>query len=164
MAARTQKIQDIMDAVVASLKANSDITDFLGAGIDSVFQYQHQKRLDEILITHPEAVAPALIVHTPDETWTNDGATHDRNPSFAVNTIVYDPKGYEVRLATAMEIREIIYETLIDSTLGLTDPIPVPVQPGTAAFSHDMYNEDDEPLEISVWRNDFNTTVEWYPS
>lgn len=164
MSARTQKLQDIVDAVVTQLKANAAIVALLGAGTDSVFQYQDENKLDQAIRNNPQAVAPALIVFSSDETWTNDGATHDRNPSFIVYTLVYDPEGFGARLAAANAIRELIYETLIQSTLGLAGPIPSPVQPGTAAYSHDMADEDESPMEISVWRNDFNTTVEWFQS
>lgn len=166
MAATTQTKDDIVNAAEAALKANSDITDLLGDGIASIFQYQDENRLEQAIKNNPGSITPALIVFSADSNWTNAGNTHDRTIPFTVYIVVYDPAGFPVRLATANAIIEIIYETLITfdrEPLGLTNPKICPIQPVSDKFSHEMSSQKGHPLEISVWKTDFTTITEWQP-
>lgn len=161
--ASTQTKKDIVAAVATTLKNTAAVTNLLGAGVDSVFQYQDEKQLQQAIRNNKKARTPALCITTADEDWDNEGNTHDRKPAFIIYTLVYDPVGFLTRQSTADDIMEQLYLALIDSTLGLTNPIINPVQPGPSKHEYDMVGRQDHPLEISVFSNAFNTAVEWYP-
>lgn len=166
MAAKTQTRDAIVSAAEAALKANADVTTLLGAGVDSIYQYQDENKLEQAIRNNPQAITPAICVFSADEDWFNAGNTHDRNVAFRIYRIVYDPVGFGARLTAANALLEKIYETFItpdQEPLGLTNPVICPIQPARDAYSHEMSGRQGKPLEVSVWKTDFTTITSWQP-
>lgn len=161
MAATTQTIKAVIDAVVAALEANADVTNLMGAGVDSIFQYHDEDKLDDALQANPEAISPALIVFSQNELWTVSGNTHDRDITFFIDIQVWDPVSFGARLDAANNLVEKIYETLIGNSLGLTNPQLTAIQPVRYEYIGEMVDEDGETINASIWRATFTTTSDW---
>lgn len=161
MAATTQTKKAVIDAVVAELKANSDVTDLAGNGVNSIFQYHDEDKLNQAFRARPGAISPALIVFSENSNWVVSGNTHDRNINYFVDVQVWDPKGFGARLDKNNNITEKIYETLIGNTLGLTNPQLTKIEPVNDEYVGEMTDGKGKEMNTSIWRIKFTVSTDW---
>ena len=158
----TQTINAILDAIETTLAANDALKALLGNSGSSIHQYtSNQERLLRAMMANPQASSPALWINYDREDWINNGLIHVRKVRLYIDVVIFDPTGLAARQNSAYPIIDKVYDVLNDSQLGLTSPLIDLLQPMSDRYMFDVADETGTPLEISTWRVEFQTSVEW---
>lgn len=137
---------------------NTDKVGVAGDGLDSIFQ-NTKKEYTVDQLQRKSVLSPLIAISWTGDNWQDDGSDiYNREFTFSLTLVIYNPRGSVARLETGKAIIERIYTTLIGSQLSLDID---KVRPQRTNFIEDVTDEKGQPLGISVYLLDFKTVLIW---